>query len=525
MARRGTGPRLTRRQFVKGAATLAASGSLLRFAVPASGAPAPAAAPAPARPSTGGVLRTTLGAEPTTLDPHQSRTLFDFDVKDALFDGLLDDDFTEGPRGALAESWESPNAATYIFKLRRGVRFHDGSPITADAVKSTAERIQGPDGVGQTRSIVEQIASMDVLDPQTIRFRLKGPNAAFLIDIADMKIVPRNFDARNPVGSGPFQYVEWVRLRHVRLKKFPGYYREGRPFLDELVFMPTPDENQKIVLLETGQVEFTDTVPLPRVRDVERGGKITVHTIPPGVSPSSYFMLTRADRPPLDNVKVRQAINFAIDRKALLEVTFGKGTLKSNAIPPKHWAFNPASVSFNERDVNRAKKLMSEAGQSSGFSLQLKHLTSRAEFFTLAQVFQANMAEIGIKIDLIPQEIGIWVNQVLFQRDFQLGLTGIIPRYDPDSMLGEQFSANRVNGKATGWRYELFEKQLEQGRANVAQDARKRVYFHAQLIAQWEAPGFILNERPILYGAAPSVQGFKPDVRQHTHFVDVWLKR
>ena len=135
------------------------------------------------------------------------------------------------------------------------------------------------------------------------------------------------------------------------------------------------------------------------------------------------------------------------------------------------------------------------------------------------------MAEIGIKIELFPQEIGIWVNQVLVQRDFQLGLTGVIPRYDPDSMLGEQFSSQRVNGKAIGWRHDLFERQMEQGRANVNQDARKRVYFHAQMIAQWEAPGFILNERPILYGAAPSVQGFKPDVRQHTHFVDVWLKR
>jgi len=523
MARHGIGSRITRREFVAGAAAAAASGSLLRFAAPALSAPAPAQAPV--RPSAGGVLRTTLGAEPTTLDPHQSRTLFDFDVKDALFDGLLDDDFTEGPRGALAESWESPNASTYLFKLRRGLRFHDGSPITADAVKSTAERIMGPDGLGQTRSIVEQVASMDVLDPQSIRFRLKGPNAAFLMDIADMKIVPRNFDARNPVGSGPFQFVEWVRLRHVRLKKFPGYWREGRPYLDELVFMPTPDENQKIVLLETGQVEFTDTVPLPRVQDVERGGKIVVHSVQPGVSPSSYYMLTRADRPPLNNVKVRQAINFAIDRKALLQVTFGKGTLKSNAIPPKHWAFNPESVSFNERDVNRARRLMNEAGQGSGFSLQVKHLTSRAEFFTLAQVFQANMAEIGIRIELIPQEIGIWVNQVLVQRDFQLGLTGIVPRYDPDAMLGEQFSNQRVNGKAIGWRHDLFEKQLEQGRANVSQEARKRVYYHAQLIAQWEAPGFILNERPILYGAAPSVRGFKPDIRQHTHFVDVWLRR
>ncbi|MGH2404927.1 MAG: ABC transporter substrate-binding protein, partial [bacterium] len=458
------------------------------------------------------------------LDPHQVNTLFDADVRDALFDGLMDDDFTEGPRGALAESWESPDASTYVFKLRRGLRFHDGSPVSAESVKWAVERSLDQ-GTGQTRSIPEQIASVDALDRNTVRFKLKAPNAAFIMDIADLKVIPRDFDARRPVGTGPFSFVEWVRLRHVRVKKFPGHWRQGQPYLDELVFMPTPDENQKLVLLETGQVEFTDTVPLPRVRDVERGGKITVHGIPPGVSPSSYYMLTRADRPPLDNVKVRQAINFAIDRKALLQVTFGKGTLKSNAIPPKHWAFNSESVSFNERDVSRARKLMAEAGHGSGFTLQLKHLTSRAEFFTLAEVFQANMAEIGIKIDLIPQQIGIWVNQVLVQRDFQLGLTGVIPRYDPDAMLGEQFSAVRVNGRAIGWRHELFERQMAQGRALVKQDDRKRVYYHAQLIAQWEAPGFILNERPILYGAAPAVQGFRPDIRQHTHFHNVWLKR
>src|SRR3990172_13268157 len=129
MARRRTGKWMTRREFVAGAAALAAPGSLLRFAVPVSGSPAPGPAQAPAKPSTGGVLRTTLGAEPTTLDPHQSRTLFDYDVKDALFDGLLEDEFTDGPRGALAESWESPNAATYIFKLRRGVRFYYRNPL------------------------------------------------------------------------------------------------------------------------------------------------------------------------------------------------------------------------------------------------------------------------------------------------------------------------------------------------------------------------------------------------------------
>jgi peptide/nickel transport system substrate-binding protein len=501
-----------------------ASAGLLKYAVPATVAAAPTPAQAPVKPSTGGVLRATLGAEPTTLDPHRAQSLFDYDVKDSMFAGLISDEFTDGPRGALAESWESPDASTYIFKLRKGARFHDGSPVTADSVKSSFERVAAQ-GLGLIRSIPDQVASVDVLDPQTVRFKLKALNAAFLIDVADMAIVPKDFDPTRPVGAGPFQFVEWVRLRHVRVKKFPGYWREGRPYLDELVFMPTPDENQKIVLLETGQVEFTDTVPLPRVRDVERGGKLNVLGIPPGVSPSSYYMLTRADRPPLDNIKVRQAMNLAIDRKALLEVLFGKSTLKSNAIPPKHWAFNPESLSFNERDVSRARKLLAEAGYGSGFSLQVKHLTSRAEFFPLAQVFAANMAEIGIKIEVIPLEIGIWLNQVLVQRDFQLGLSGIIPRYDPDIMLGEQFSIRRINGKAIGWRHELFEKQIDQGRALVDKEARKRVYFHAQLIAQWEAPGFILNERPILLGTAQSVQGFRPDVRQLTRFEDVWLKR
>jgi peptide/nickel transport system substrate-binding protein len=524
MAKRLGESRITRRRFVAGAAAAMASGGLLKLAAPAAGAPSPAAAAAPARPSTGGVLRTTLGAEPTTLDPHRAQSLFDYDVKDSMFAALLSDEFTEGPRGALAESWESPNASTYIFKLRRGARFHDGSAVTADAVKFSFERVAAT-GIGLIRSIPDQVAGVDVLDPQTVRFNLKAPNGAFLIDVADMAIVPKDFDPQHPVGAGPFQFVEWVRLRHVRVKKFPGYFREGRPYLDELVFMPTPDENQKIVLLDTGQVELTDTVPLPRVRDVERGGKLAVYGIQPGVSPSSYLMLTRTDRPPFDNVKVRQAMNLAIDRKAQLEVTFGKGTLKSNAIPPKHWAFNPESLSFNERDVPRARKLLAEAGHANGFSVQMKHLTSRAEFFPIAQLFQASMAEIGIKVEVIPLEIGIWLNQVLVQRDFQLGLSGIIPRYDPDVMLGEQFSIRRINGKAMGWRHDLFEKQIDQGRARVNQEERKQVYYHAQLIAQWEAPGFIMNERPILCGAAQSVQGFKPDVRQLLRFEDVWLKR
>ena len=564
--------RIARRELVAGAAALVASAGLAPIlgacgpsaATPTTGAPtaapttaaaptiaptraavaSPAAGATPARASAaspaaspatspaaqgvpGGTLRATLGAEPTTLDPHKSSTLFDRDVADALYAALIDDDVLEGVQGALAESFESSDAKTWTVRLRRGLKFHDGSEITADVVKASMERVTDPaTGAGASfKSRVDQVAAITTPDQGTIRFELKAPNAAFPLDLAEIKIVPRNFDPAKPVGSGAFQFVEWVRNQRVALKKFPDYYQPGLPYLDELVFLPTPDENQKIVLLQTGQVEFTDTIPLPRVQEVQQGGRVQVFGIPAGVSPSSYFMLARTDRPPLDNPKVRQAISYAIDRQALLDTTFDVGTVKSNLVPPKHWAFNPNAPSYNDRNVARARQLLAEASQQGGFSVQLKHITSRAEFSTIAQLVQANLAEVGIRMEIVPLEIGIWVDQVLNKHDFQLGLTGIIPGPDPDDML-VRFSVDRsTDGKAMNWKNDEYERLLAQGRAVVAQEERKRIYFRAQEIGQEATPGFILNERPILYGASPAVQGFRPDIRQHTHFTTVWLKK
>ncbi|MEA2529011.1 MAG: peptide/nickel transport system substrate-binding protein [Thermomicrobiales bacterium] len=511
---------LTRRRFLAGLATLPAAAGLAVNAAPG------LAAQATPEPVAGGTLRTTLGAEPNTLDPHIGNTLFDRDVADALYDGLIDDDASQGVNGALAESWDSADAINWTFKLRAGATFHDGSPITSEEVKLTIERVQNPatSATGLIKRTVDLITAVETPDPATVKIQLSGPAANFPQMIADVKIVPKNFDPANPIGSGPFRYAEWVRNRYVRVEKYAGYYQTGMPYLDAVVFMPTPDENQKIVLLQTGEVEFTDTVPLPRAQEVEQGGEVLVFTIPKGVSPSSYSMLARCTEPPLDDERVRRAINFAIDRQALLDAVFGYGTIKSNPVPPEHWAFNPDALSYNERDVDQARTLMSEAGQSSGFSLQLKHITSRAEYTTLAQILQANLAEIGITIEIVPQEINVWVEEVLNKHDFQLGLTGIIPAYDPDDILG-RFDLKNADGAAMGWENAEYLDLMAQARAIVDLEERKKLYFRVQEILQQAVPGFILNERPILYGAAKSVQGFRPDLRQHTHFGNVWLQQ
>ncbi len=490
---------------------------------------APAVKPtAPAgQPVSGGVLRSTLGAEPTTVDPHKLNTLFDRDVSDAMFDALIDDDTLDGIKGALAESWDSPDARVWTFKLRSGVKFHDGSPVTADVVKFSYDRLQDPNtGItGQIRPTASQVERVEAVDSSTVRITLKTPSAAFPVDASNIKIIPKDFDEAKPIGTGPFQFVEWVRNQRVRLKKNPEYFVKGQPYLDELVFLPTPDENQKIVLLQTGQVDFSDTIPLPRVKEVSAGGKIIVYPIPVGVAPSAYFMPLKTDKAPLDNAKVRQAMNLAIDRKALLDVTFGVGTIKSNVVPPKHWAFNPNAMSYDNRDVARAKQLMAEGGHPNGFSLQFKFITSRAEYTPMAQLFQANLAEIGVKLELLPKELGVWVDEVLNKHEFELGMTGIIPDYDPHAIMVRFHSKDSQDGQSMNWQNPEFEQLLAQGKVTVNQEERKRIYFKAQELAQEGAPGFVVNERPILYGATPQVQGFRPDIRQHTHFASVWMSK
>jgi peptide/nickel transport system substrate-binding protein len=135
------------------------------------------------------------------------------------------------------------------------------------------------------------------------------------------------------------------------------------------------------------------------------------------------------------------------------------------------------------------------------------------------------MADIGVKVEILPKELGVWVEEVLNQNEFELGMTGLVPAFDPDSIMVRYHSTLSSDGKAMAWKSEEYERLLAQGKATVNQEERKKLYFRAQEIAQEAAPGFVLNERPILYGASPMVQGFRPDIRQHTHFQSVWIKK
>ena len=468
-----------------------------------------------------------MRTEPGSLDPHKIITTTDISFRRMVFSGLTEEANSGDVRAAIAEAWDAPNPQTYIFHLKRGVKFHDGTEVTADAVQSSFQRAADPatGAAAAVKAIAARAAKFTAPDPYTVQIELSEPNGVFLADAGEISIVPKNFDPAKPIGTGPFQFVDWVRNQQVSFKKFEGYFRQGYPFLDTVTFRTVPDEDQKLSLLRTGQLEFVEVVPLPRVEDLKNEGKYPIIMLDDETKPSSYIVRINCSKPPLDNPKVRQAINYALDREAMLDINFGYGGVKSNFVPAKHWVFNSNARSYNTRNLAMAKQLLSEAGVGNSLTIELKHHTVDSTYTSLAQLIQAQLAEAGITVNLVALELGVWVDTVFNKKDFQLAQSGNSVRSDPDAIFSDMYDQTRVNGGSIQWKNDEAQKLLVDGRTSLNRDTRKPIYYRLQEIIQDESPILVLNGLPFPEASTPNVQEYEPDLRNSVAFETTWLKK
>src|SRR3954469_6572071 len=223
-------------------------------APPPAAKPADAAKPAAAggTPTKGGTLRIGLSSEAVTMDPHLSGSKIDRQIYHNIYEPLVMLDTKLQIQPSLAESWSYPDPKTLVFKLRQGVKFHDGTDFDADAVKFNVDRMQNPDTKSVRTGEIANIQNAEVVDPYTVKLNLKKPDStllATLTDRAGMIISPdavKKFGAdiqRNPVGTGPFQFVEWVKDDHLATKRFDAYWdKNNGPYLDGLRYRPIPDD-------------------------------------------------------------------------------------------------------------------------------------------------------------------------------------------------------------------------------------------------------------------------------------------
>src|SRR5215211_8971195 len=325
-----------------------------------------------------GTLYVALDDEPPELDPNLSTAYVDRQVMASLYDKLVDINQQGEIVPMLAKSYEvADDDLAYTFHLREGIKFHDGTEFNAEAVKYNLDRYQEEDSVRSTE--VEPIESVDVVDEYTVRVTLSEPFAPFLAVLTDRAGIiasPKAIEENNgriskdPVGTGPFKFVERVRGDHITVKKNPDYWREGLPKLDKIIYKGITDENVQYQNLQSGELDLIDSIPLVEVSDLQKSGDYQV-SIQPGLGYNGIWL--NVTRPPFDNEKLRQAVYQLVDRQAVAKAALRHvgGTPANSPFSKQTWAYGK-SDEYPPPSVEEAKQLLKEAGKPDGFSFTFK---------------------------------------------------------------------------------------------------------------------------------------------------------
>ncbi|MGN1209423.1 MAG: glutathione ABC transporter substrate-binding protein GsiB [Duodenibacillus sp.] len=365
-----------------------------------------------------GDVKVAVASTFTTMDPWDANDTLSQNAVRSFYEGLFRLDKDMKLKNVLALSYEpSADGLSYIVKLRQGVKFHDGEPFNAAAVKANFDRITNPNNHLKRYSLYKNIARTDVIDEYTVKFTLHEPFSAFINQLGHPSaamISPKTLAkgkqeaAFHPVGTGPFVFQEWKQTDYMKVTKNPNYWRKGYPKVDSITWIPVVENATRAAMIQTGEAHFAYPMPFEQVKALEGkpGVKITK-------SPSIIhrYISMNMNFKPFDNPKVRQAINYAINKEALCKVAFNgyavpaAGPLPegvSYAVKLGPWPYNPA----------KARALLKEAGYPSGFRTTLWSAYNHTTAQKVIQFVQQQLAQVGIKATVQALEAGQRVSQV-----------------------------------------------------------------------------------------------------------------
>jgi peptide/nickel transport system substrate-binding protein len=495
---------------------------------------------------TGGTLVFAQAADAVGLDPHTIEDGFSVNNTSNVFDTLVRyRTDTTAVEPSLAESWTtSPDGLVWTFKLRRGVKFHDGTPFNAEAVKFNYERQTNAKHPYHHGTFVyadftfQNVKSVTAVDANTVRFTLSAPFAPFLSNMAMFSTgiasptAIRKFGKdffKNPVGTGPFKFVEWVQKDHVTFTANTDYWA-GRPCIDRLIVRGIPDNTVRLLELEKGTVQAMDQVNPPDYARIRANLNLTLFT-GPGLNVG--YVAMNVEKEPFTDVRVRRAVNHAINRAAIVNAFYGGiGKPATNPIPPIIWGFN-TSITGYEYSVDKAKALLAEAGYPNGFSTELWWPNRSRPYLTqpqkIAEALQAQLARAGIRAKLVTLEWGTYLEKTRSGEHPMAILGWIGDNGDPDNFLYVLLDRdNAEKGKASNiafYKSAALHALLIRAQRAPSQSARASLYQQAQQIIFQDAPW-----APLVYGArvaaySKRVQNYFPHPLEIRWFHRVWLSK
>ncbi|QOC91995.1 ABC transporter substrate-binding protein [Micromonospora craniellae] len=474
--------------------------------------------------SAGGVLNAAIGGEPDQLDPHKTSAYYSFQVLENVYDTLVEPDANLEMQPALATGWTtSDDQLTWTFTLREGVRFSDGSPLTAEDVVYSYTRII--DEKLNTAYKFATVRSVTAPDPTTVVVALTAPTPNLLANLGGFKgvaiVQKANIESgevtTKPVGSGPFAIGSYTSGDNIRLVRNDNYWGE-KPKVDGVTFTFVSDPTVALQNLRGGEVHWTDNLPPQQVPALLDADELTVRSVP---STDYWYLALNQARKPYDNVAVRRAIAFALDREAITKAAkFGLATVNQTAISQNsayHYEYAPYT-----HDANQARQLLDQAGVS-GLTLDLMVTTEYPETVTAAQVIASQLAEIGVTVKIRTLDFAQWLDEQ-GNGNFDAFMLGWLGNIDPDEFY---YAQHHSGGTFNFHKYAnpTVDRLLDQARTETDQGARKQRYEQVAKQIVDDASYIYLYNPDVAQGWSSGLTGYEVRTDRAIRFRDAALAK
>lgn len=358
----------------------------------------------------GGTVIYAAGADPDNLDPANAESNPSEAVNRMMYENLARFDEKLKIVPGLSTKWEqSKDGLTWTFFLRKGVKFHDGTPFNAEAAKVFIERMIGPEKPSRAGLYTPFVNSVEVVDDYTVKIRLKTPFAFFLNNLAHsasgiisptaLKTYGKDI-SRRAVGTGPFKFVEWIHGDHLTMVRNDDYWG-GKPYLDKIIVKTVKEDSARVMMLQSGDAQLIVRIPSEDVPRLEKDPNIKLDSTE---TLRVLYIAINCFKKPFTDVRVRQALNYAVDKEAIVKSLYqGRALVSAGIVPPLATGYFP--VQGYPYDPEKAKKLLAEAGYPNGFKAKLWSPQGRyPKDFEMAQAIQQQLKKVGVDCTLDTME-------------------------------------------------------------------------------------------------------------------------
>jgi peptide/nickel transport system substrate-binding protein len=514
-----------------------------------------AAASSAVQPVQGGALTVALATEPPSggLDANVTNWAVTHRIVENINDTLVTEtsDFQFKP--ALATSWEiSPDGKIYTFKLRTDVKFHDGTPFNADAVKFNCDRIKDPKTASlYAATLLSSLDTVDVPDQSTVRLTFKDPyplffnyaSQAFLGMVSPAGVQKYGTDfANHPVGSGPFIFKEWAKQDHITLTRnpdyqwgSPSYAHSGPAYVDTLTFKIIPETSIRTAALAAGEADIIETVPPADVEKMKGNKDLFVAS---AVSPGIPFVLQfNESKPPFDDIAARQAFLYGIDRDAMIKAFFLGLYPKADApLSPTTFGYDKSVEGMYKYDPSKAKQLLDTAGWKPGSDgirvnngnrftvVYLEADVDREQRHAIAESIQEQAKDLGAEVKIQYLAGGPQL-QAIKNGDYNISGASSV-NSDADILATSFNSRNAPSvGSTSRLKSQQLDQWLDQGAQETDRAKRMQIYSQVQQYLMQNAVLLPIYVFPYIMGARSAVHGLNFDVRAYPIFYDIFLRK